>query len=56
MKRTIRILVVAAAAFLAAACSLTHLAYMNATFAYSNATPLLAWSVGDYVDMTDPQM
>jgi len=55
MKRTIRILVLAAAAFLAAACSLTHLAYMNATLAYSNATPLLAWSVGDYVDMTDPQ-
>jgi hypothetical protein len=45
----------AAAALLAASCSLTKLAYSNAPFAYSRATPMLAWMVGDYVDLSHEQ-
>ncbi len=48
-------LVLAAAALLLAACSTTHLMYSSATLAYANATPMLAWYVGDYVDMTGEQ-
>ena len=55
MRRALRFLVLAAAAALLAACSFTRLAYMNAALAYSNATPVLAWMVGDYVDLTDEQ-
>jgi Family of unknown function (DUF6279) len=40
---------------LLAACSLTRLAYSNAALAYANATPVLAWMVGDYVEMSDVQ-
>lgn len=50
-----RILLLASAAILAAACSFTKLAYMNAGFAYSNATPVLAWMVNDYVDISGTQ-
>ncbi len=45
----------AAAALLAASCTLTRLAYSNAAFAYSNATPVLTWLVADYVELTEPQ-
>jgi hypothetical protein len=37
------------------ACSFTKLAYMNAALAYDNATPVLAWLVDDYVDMSGSQ-
>jgi len=49
------LLAIAAAALLAAACTFTKLAYMNAALAYSSARPVLAWMVADYVDLTDPQ-
>lgn len=49
------LLAIAAAALLAAACTFTKLAYMNAALAYTSARPVLAWMVADYVDMTDPQ-
>lgn len=45
----------AVAAFLAASCSLTKLAYSNAPFAYANAMPMLAWIAGDYVDLSGEQ-
>lgn len=54
MKRLGLILALAAACLLAA-CSLTRLAYSNAALAYANATPVLAWMVGDYVEMSDFQ-
>lgn len=46
---------IACAALLVSACSLTRLAYDNAAFAYTNATPVLTWLVADYVDLTDAQ-
>lgn len=49
------VLAIAAAAVLAAACSFTKLAYMNAALAYSTARPVLTWMVADYVDMTGEQ-
>lgn len=54
MRRLAPILALAAACLLAA-CSLTRLAYSNAALAYANATPVLAWMVGDYVEMSDFQ-
>ncbi|HET9470810.1 MAG TPA: DUF6279 family lipoprotein, partial [Usitatibacter sp.] len=53
MHRGARFLVLALAALLAAAC--TRLAYMNASLAYSNATPMLAWMVDDYVGLDPAQ-
>jgi len=47
------LLLIAAAALLAAAC--TRLAYMNASLAYENAAPMLAWMIDDYVDLTPAQ-
>jgi hypothetical protein len=44
-----------AVALLVSACSFTKLAYMNAAMAYSNATPVLAWLVDDYIDMSGSQ-
>ena len=55
MRRALRLAALALAALLAASCSLTKLAYMNAAFAYSNATPVLTWMVSDYVDLSGPQ-
>jgi hypothetical protein len=54
MRRPTAIPAVALACLLAA-CSLTRLAYSNAALAYANATPVLAWMVGDYVEMSDFQ-
>ena len=54
--RPLRLLVAAAiATLLVAACSFTRLAYMNAPLAYDNATPVLAWMAGDYVDLSGEQ-
>lgn len=53
MDRSARFLVLAFAALLATAC--TRLAYMNASLAYSNATPMLAWMVDDYVGLEPAQ-
>lgn len=53
MCRSVRFLVLAAAALLAVAC--TRLAYMSASVAYANATPMLAWMVDDYVDLSTSQ-
>ncbi len=55
MRRRINLVVVALAALLLAACSLSKLAYSNAAFAYLSAPPVLTWMVGDYVDMSDGQ-
>src|ERR1700687_2123633 len=55
MKLFSRLCVLAALAFFLAACSLTRLAYMNAAVAYANATPLLTWFIGDYVQLSVPQ-
>ncbi len=46
--RAARILLLAAAALLAGACSLSRVAYVN-------ATPILAWYLDDYVDLTPVQ-
>jgi hypothetical protein len=48
-------LLLLALAALLAACSATNLLYSNVAFAYSNATPMLAWAVDDYVDLSDGQ-
>jgi len=53
--KTRNLLAILAAALLAAACSFTKLAYMNAALAYSNAKPVLAWMVADYVNLSDYQ-
>jgi len=53
MRRSARFLVLAAAALLGVAC--TRLAYMSASVAYTNATPMLAWMVDDYVDLSASQ-
>ena len=53
--RALGLAALAAAALLAASCTLTRLAYSNAAFAYSNATPVLTWLVADYVELTEPQ-
>ena len=53
--RLLRPLLALAAALLATACSFTRLAYMNAPLAYDNATPVLAWMAGDYVDLSGGQ-
>ena len=55
IRRGLRLAALALAALLAASCSVTKLAYMNAAFAYSNATPMLTWTVSDYVDLSGPQ-
>jgi hypothetical protein len=54
-KRHLDFLLLSAAALLLTACSFTKLAYSNIGMAYSNATPMLAWMAGDYVDMSDEQ-
>ena len=53
MHRGVRFLALAFAALLATAC--TRLAYMNVSLAYSNATPMLAWMVDDYVGLDPAQ-
>jgi hypothetical protein len=55
MARALRLACVAAAALLTASCTLTRLAYSNAAFAYSNATPVLTWLVADYVELSSAQ-
>lgn len=55
MRRSLQVLVLAAAAVLAAACTLTQLAYSNIPVAYHNAPPMVSWMVADYVDMSDDQ-
>jgi uncharacterized protein DUF6279 len=54
-KRAFNLMLIVAAALIATACSLTRLAYSNAAFAYSNATPVLTWMVTDYVDLSEDQ-
>jgi hypothetical protein len=53
MKPALRWALLAILALLAAAC--TRLAYMNASLAYSQAAPLMAWTVDGYVDLTHEQ-
>ena len=55
MRRLSNYAVLALAALLAAACTLTQLAYSNISLAYNNAPPMLSWMVADYVDMSDEQ-
>ena len=54
-RRALRLLAVAAAGIVLASCSLTRLVFSNVTIAYNNATPVLAWMVDDYVDLSDAQ-
>ena len=54
-RRALNLVVVAAFALFATACSLTRLAYSNAAFAYSNATPVITCMVADYVDLSEEQ-
>ncbi len=54
-RRAFDFLLSAAAALLLAACSLQGLVFSNVTTAYNNATPVLAWMVDDYVDLSDTQ-
>lgn len=53
--RALRLSAIVLAGLLAASCTLTRLAYSNAAFAYSNATPVLTWLVDDYVDLSSTQ-
>jgi uncharacterized protein Smg (DUF494 family) len=55
MRRLLDYAVLAALALLAAACTLTQLAYSNIALAYNNAPPMLSWMVADYVDMSEQQ-
>jgi hypothetical protein len=55
MPRLLHVVLLAVAALLAAACTLTQLAYSNVGLAYNNAAPMLTWMVADYVDMSDDQ-
>lgn len=55
MRRLLQFVLLAAAALLAAACTLTQLAYSNVAFAYNNASSMFTWMVGDYVDLSDDQ-
>jgi hypothetical protein len=58
MSRLARIALALLAATALAACSsstMTRLAYANAALAYSNMASAIAWTVDDYVDMTDAQ-
>jgi hypothetical protein len=55
MRRALNLAALALAALLAAACTLTQLAYSNVGLAYNNASPVLQWMVADYVDMSDDQ-
>jgi hypothetical protein len=54
-RRALNVLAVAAAGVLLAACSFSRLIYSNVTIAYNNATPVVAWMVDDYVDLSDAQ-
>lgn len=53
MRRFARCLALALLVFAAGAC--TRLAYMNASLAYAQATPLIAWTVDGYVDLHHDQ-
>lgn len=53
--RLAKLLLATAAALVATACGLTHLAYNNITVLYSNAAPMLTWMVDDYVDISGEQ-
>lgn len=53
--RALRLAAIACAGLLVVSCTLTKLAYSNAAFAYSNATPVLTWLVDDYVDLSGAQ-
>lgn len=55
MRRSLNFVVLMLAGLLAAACTLTQLAYSNVGLAYNNAPPMLGWMVADYVDMSDDQ-
>jgi Spy/CpxP family protein refolding chaperone len=58
VKAAARLFLAAAAVATLAACSsatLTRLAYSNASFAYSNFGGMVAWTVDDYVDLTNAQ-
>ena len=54
-KAVLRIVLLVAAALVAAACSISQLAYSNVGLAYTSAEPALRWLVGDYVDMSHEQ-
>lgn len=54
-RRAFDFLLAGAAALLLAACSLQGLVFSNVTTAYNNATPVLAWMVDDYVDLSEVQ-
>ena len=54
IRKTLRQLLLFLAAGLALA-SCTRLAYLNASVAYSNATPLITWTIDNYVDLTGGQ-
>jgi len=53
--RPIRVLAVLLCTLALAACSFTRLPYTNTPLAHADATPVLAWMAGDYVDMSGGQ-
>lgn len=56
MKRTLHAALFVLAALLLSACAtLTKLAYSNAALAYTNLSPMMAWLVDDYVEMSGGQ-
>src|SRR5688572_25808264 len=56
VRRIANLVVVSAACLVLAACAaVTKLAYSNATLAYNNLAPMMAWMVDDYVDASGSQ-
>lgn len=55
MRTASRVVLLAAAALLAAACSMTKLAYMNVGLVYDNADTLLGLYADDYLDLNAAQ-
>ena len=56
MQRIAKLVVLSAACLVLAACAtLTKLAYSNASLAYSNLAPMMAWMVDEYVDVNGSQ-
>ena len=56
MQRIANIVVLAAASLVLAACAtMTKLAYSNASLAYTNLGPMMAWMVDEYVDVNGSQ-
>ena len=55
VRRFLNLAFLVAAATIAAACTLTQLAYSNVGLAYNNAPPMVTWMIADYMELSDEQ-